>query len=179
MNTTVKEFIYNLGKTASFKALIPLGFTAGYPVYEINGDHLFLKIPFYYSERIVIDRKYTGKSYVYPIRYLLSYNVADEKLAKFEDFSYDKRFSKVDFGKPIGEYPFATLTDVSKDKLTDSSEKLMELYDKMSKHIIDGDVFTAEDHSTFTLLLSELLHPAFVPIYQAIEPVFAKKYIAK
>jgi hypothetical protein len=178
MNVNVKDFIYDLGKSSAYKALIPLGFTAGYPVYSIDGERLFIKIPFYRTERIIKDGKQTGKSFVFPIRYLLSYSFDDGKLVKFEDFLYDKRFSKVDFGKPIGEH-FTIHADKTREQMAADSKKLMELYDKMAKAITEGTKWTDDDDAQFAKLFTEFINPALAPIYQAIEPAFMKKYLQR
>ena len=163
-------------KTGDFykHCALPLGYVDGYPVLSIKNSKLCLVIPF-------LKYKVTGevdKTLVYPIRYLITVSVEDEKVIGFENLEYAAPYRKIDFEKPIGFFRHEAVKKYNKNEFKEKRAELYDMYSKVAMAILYNAPYTENDDAEFKELLNTLLEPSLRPIYAAIDKDFNDNYLA-
>ena len=163
-------------KTSDFQLNcgMPLGYVTGFPIISAVGKKLCLKVPF-------LKYKVTGevdKTLVYPVKYVITYSLPDMKPVCFEDLSYNKAFSKIDFSQPIGFFRHDAIKNLNKAAYKEKKEELIGMYDKLASALINNTPYTREDEAEFRNLLSIMLEPSVKPIYKSLDGKFYDKFLA-
>ena len=164
-NVKSREFYYNCE--------IPMGYVDGYPVLSIKNSKLCLTIPF-------LKYKITGevdKTLVYPIKYLITVSVSDEKIVGFEDLSFNPLFRKVDFDKTIGFFRHDAVKKYNKHEFKEKRAELYNMYSKTAMAILYNAPYSEEEDNQFKDLFNIMLEPCLTPIYKAIDKDFSDKYL--
>lgn len=165
----LKEFLYNLGKDKLCQAVVPLGFTAGFPIIQIKEKRVLLKVPFYRADKNAAQ----GTVAIFPIRFTLTYSWPEANAVSFDDLAYVPLFSKLSFGRPLSLSPRKSAQDKERQ------EALFGLYDQLLAFILEGGAFTPEDEAAFGALLNACIEPSLLPMYRHLDAPFAKKFLLK
>lgn len=181
-------------KTSDFVSKnIPLEYTPGFPVVRTVNENTFLIIPFLkYNVTGVID-----KTEVYPIRYVLTYNLkqnndlktvelpekissqllTEGKMIRFEDLYFDERFADLQFDKPVGLFRHKAIKDLDKKAYNEKRSELFDLYNLMINEKLYGAEFQLEEHIKYKNLLRLLSEPSLKYMYKMIDEKFYDKYL--
>ncbi len=170
----VKELLKSI-KTSDFvrNCPIPLGYVTGYPMLGMYNGQPVMTVPF-------LRYKVTGqvdKTLVFPIHYTVTVALPSTRILAFQDLSADRRFQKVDFGKPIGFFRHEAVKSLSKTQFAAKREALFAAYDKIIAAMVAGRDYTPGERETMADLLKMLAEPCLMPIYQALEPAFYAKFL--
>lgn len=150
-----------------------MGYTYGLPILQIVNDRLCLAIPY-------LKYKATGevdKSYVFPIRYMVTLVLPEVKPIEFIDLKFDELFVKVDFEKPIGLFRHEAIKHLNKKEYEAKRTELFDCYDKVIDSLINGTEYTDDDDKKMADLIKMLVEPSLLPIYKAIDENFYNKYM--
>lgn len=173
-NFSTESLIKGL-KTNAFilNSCMPMGYVPGLPILCILNGNLCMKIPY-------LQYKVTGevdKTYVYPVRYVVTIIVPEGQIASFEDLSLNEAFAQVNFSNPIGTFRHEAIKDLDKAAYNSLRKALYGMYDNMVKGLIGDSQFTDEDERKFKRLFNVILEPSQRPFYKAINMSFSNKYI--
>lgn len=174
-NIDVRSLVKNVSKGETFmNSGIPLGYVSNIPVLkQVNGKYC-LVIPYLkYKLTGVVD-----KTLVFPARYALTVSVPHGKIVGLDDFSYDERFKKVDFTKPIGFFRHDAVKSFTKDEFNKKRDELYKAYSEIVSAKLDGTPVPESAEKTFSKLIRIILEPSLYPIYKAIDEDFYNKYLA-
>ena len=153
---------------------MPMGYTAGYPLLSIRNERLCLIIPFLkYKVTGVVD-----KTLVYPIRYIITISINNGSVAGFEDLSYRRAFTEVDFNKPVGYFRHDSIKNMNKKEYMEKKNELLSMYDKMAAAVMGNGEFTEEDDLAFYELLNKMLEPSLKEEYKFLDADFYGKYLS-
>ena len=174
-NIDVRSLVKNVSKGETFmNSGIPLGYVSNIPVLkEVNGKYC-LVIPY-------LKYKPTGdidKTLVFPAKYTLTVSLPFGKTVGFEDFSYDSRFKKVDFTKPVGFFRHDAIKQFSKKEYNEKRDALYSAYSEIVSAKLEGTPVPENAEKTFSELMRIILEPSIYPIYKAIDEDFYNKYLA-
>lgn len=154
---------------------IPLGYTPGLPTVSSLGGEPCLIIPF-------LKYQMTGKidaTNVFPPRFLVTVTTRQAIVVGFSDLSYDSRFNKVDFNKPIGTFRHAAIHHLNKKEYNEMREKCYDLLDTLCESLDKKADFDEMDAQRLSKLFSIILEPSVKPFYHAINRSFYETYINK
>ena len=153
---------------------MPIGYSAGLPVLQIKNGGLCLLVPY-------LKYKVTGevdKTLVFPIRYTVTVELPQGTPVAFEDLSFNARFKKVDFSRPVGLFRHDSIKQYSKQEYHALRDELLTMYDK----VVDALLYSSEYAEADDIRMKELLHilpePSLLPIYKALDSDFYAKYMA-
>lgn len=170
---STEYFIKEFKKSNFVRQNIPIGYVPGLPVLAIQNGYLCMIIPFLkYFVTGEIDN-----TFVYPIKYLVTVNLPEGNVVRFEDVAYDKAFAHVTFNEPIGKFRHDAVKNLDKEAYLSLKSLLYEEYDKIIAHLIDGKSYSSQDGARFTKLFRQILEPSLQPFYFAIDNNFANKYL--
>ena len=155
MNTT--ELFKLLRKNPNVASSIPMEAQMGYPVYTMDENKLCVNIFFHFS-------KQENQSIVqYHPRYIISAIYPFEKIIRFEDLLFAKRYSKEVFSAPLEIISI----DSMKEKLFVEQMKNLFL---ASDHILEGfqknNIVSSTELGKYRKDLENILHPALKKLYQ-------------
>lgn len=171
----IAQIVKNVKSGDFFKnSCIPMGYVDGYPVLSVKNSKLCVVIPF-------LKYKVTGevdKTLVYPIKYLITVAVEDEKIIGFENLEYNTAYRKIDFEKPIGFFRHEAVKKYNKTEFKEKREELFDMYSKVAMAITYNAPYTKNDDTEFRELLNAMLEPSLKPIYAAIDKDFSDNYLA-
>lgn len=172
---SVKDLIKDL-KTSQFLLVceMPLGYVEGIPVLQVRRGEPYIMIPF-------LRYRVTGKvdkTLVFPIRYAVTIRAKDGKVVLFQDLTADSRFSKVDFNKPIGLFRHEAIRSWNKKIYADKKDELMGLYGKACDAILAGETVDPEIQAGMKELLTDMVEPCQLPVYQALDQGFYNDYLS-
>lgn len=175
MNIDIRTIVKNTSKTSIFKnGSIPLGYVTDIPVLkQVNGKYC-LAVPFInYKRTGVVD-----KTLVFPIKYVVTVSLPGGNIVGFEDLSYNAKFKKVDFSKPIGFFRHDAVKEYTKDEYDEKKAELYSAYSKIAEAKLEGQAVPENAEKTFSELIRIILEPSVYPIYKAIDEEFYNKYLA-
>lgn len=154
---------------------IVMGYVPGLPILTTLNGNLCMKIPY-------LKYKITGeidKTFVYPIKYIVTISIPGGVIVGFEDLSYNKSFINVAFNSPVGTFRHEAVKDLDKKAYANLRSILFAEYDKIINHLLFGKEYSSEDEKHFKDLLNVVLEPSLIPFYISIDNEFALHYIAK
>lgn len=171
---SVKDLIKEL-KTSQFLLAceMPLGYVEGMPILQVRRGEPCLMIPF-------LRYRVTGKvdqTLVFPIRYAVTIRARDGKVVQFVDLTADGRFAKVDFNKPIGLFRHEAIRSWNKKTYAAKKDELMALYGKACDAILAGETVDPEIQTGMKELLSVMVEPCQMPVYQALDQGFYNDFL--
>lgn len=152
---------------------IELGYVPGLPILTIQNGNLCMKVPY-------IKYKITGetdKTLVYPVRYVYTVSLPEGNIVGFEDLMFNKTFARVDFGTPVGLFRHDAIKSLNKKAYAKLRSVLYSEYDRIIRHLANGDAYTVDDEKHFKALFNIILEPSLIPFYSALDPDFANRYI--
>ncbi len=152
-----------------------MGYVPGLPILCILNGNLCMKVPF-------LKYKVTGevdKTFVYPVRYVVTVAVPEEQMVGFEDLSLKEAFAQVKFSDPVGTFRHDAIKHLDKSAYENLRSSLFAEYDKIVESLCKGQAYTAGDEAKFKSLLNTILEPSLRPFYKAIDTTFANKYISE
>ncbi len=153
---------------------IPMGYTAGFPIFQIRNDSLCLLLPYMkYQTTGEVD-----KTKVFPIRYTFLLELPTEKVIGFENLEYAPAFKKVDFDSFVGYFRHKGIQQYSKSQYSELYDELMGQYDRVANALIYGEQYSAKDERRMSELLQLLMEPSLLPMYRALDEDFYEKYLA-
>ena len=173
MKTT--EILKSL-KTNEFlsHSTISLGYTPGLPMAaNLNGTPC-LVVPF-------LKYQMTGKvdaTQVFAPRYVAIVEVKHGTVVGFSDLTFDKRFGKVDFNKPVGLFRHAAIHHLNKKEYDNLRNKLYDMLDTLCLSMEKKGEFDEMDTQRLSKLFVMLLEPSVKPFYHAIDKTFFESYIS-
>lgn len=172
MNTT--EILKSL-KTNELliHSTLPIGYTPGLPMAVSLNNTPCLVIPF-------LKYQITGKvdaTQVFAPRYVAIVETRHATVVSFTDLAFDKRFSRIDFNKPVGLFRHAAIHHLSKKEYDDLRNKLYGMLDTLCLSMQKETEFDELDRQRLTQLFSMLLEPSVKPFYHAIEKNFVETYV--
>lgn len=173
-NFSTESIIHGLKKNKFIQySNIVMGYAPGLPILvNING-RLCMKVPY-------LKYRVTGQldnTLVFPIRYVVTISLPEGAIVGFEDMSFNKAFSKVEFEIPVGRFRHEAVRNMNKTEYANSRSKLFAEYDKIIKHIVLGGTYSDYDEKRFKTLLNIILEPSLVPFYSAIDSEFVGRYV--
>lgn len=152
---------------------IPMGYTCGLPILQVKNDRLCLVIPY-------LKYKVTGEkdnTLVYPIRYVVTMVLPEEKPIDYKDLAFDYLFSKVDFKEAIGLFRHDAIKHLDKKEYEATREELYACYDKVIAALLFGEEYGEQDEERMRELLQLMIEPCLLPIYKALNKDFYSKYL--
>lgn len=175
MNIDIRQTVREASQLGVFKnGGIPLGYVSNIPVLkEVNGKFCLI-IPY-------LRYKPTGnidKTLVFPAKYTLTISLPHGKIVGLNDFSYDSRFKRVDFTKPIGLFRHDAVKQFSKNEFNEKRDELYKAYGEIVSAKLEGAPVPEGAEKTFSELIRIILEPSLYPIYKAIDEEFYNKYLA-
>jgi hypothetical protein len=170
---TLNDFLNELKKNMVIASTIPMGYIAGLPIVQMKKKKVCLIIPYFNFVR----SGETDKSLIHPIKFTVTVLWRSGRVIKMEDMEYDPRFENVDFQKPIGLFRHEAIKQYNAGQYREKKSELFEMYDKLIGFLQDGGEYSAQDEEDFKALFNVILEPSLVPIYKALDPKFAAKFI--
>lgn len=178
-NTTMTQFdmeaLMSKIKTNDFvrAAKIPLGYVPDYPMISGSSEKPVLVIPFLkYKVTGVVD-----KTLVFPVRYVLIYELKEKKFTGFYNLSKIKDFDDFDFEAPIGLFRHESIRDLDKNAYKEKQKELYKAYSAVINTLLDGQEPAETDISALKNLLGIMLEPSVRPFYKLLSPSFCQKYL--
>lgn len=153
---------------------IPMGYTCGFPILEVRNDRLCITFP-YLKYQMTGE---TDKTLVYPIRYVVTMVLPEEKPVDYKDLAYDDLFRKVDFKQPIGLFRHEAIKHIDKKEYEELRKELYSCYDKVIDALLNDAEYGEEDELRMRELLKMLVEPCQLPVYKALNEDFYYKYLA-
>ena len=87
-----------------------LGYVPGLPILTIINSNLCMKVPY-------LKYKITGeldKTFIYPIRYVVTVSLPEGNIVALEDLAYSKSFVNVQFNTPVGLFRHEAIKNLDK-----------------------------------------------------------------
>ena len=150
-----------------------LGYVPGLPILTIINSNLCMKVPY-------LKYKITGeldKTFIYPIRYVVTVSLPEGNIVALEDLAYSKSFVNVQFNTPVGLFRHEAIKNLDKKAYKNLRSALFAEYDKIVKHLVYGDAYMYSDEKHFKALLSVIIEPSIIPFYFAVDKEFVNKYL--
>lgn len=150
-----------------------LGYVPGLPILTILNGNMCMKVPY-------LKYKVTGevdKTFVYPVKYIVTVSLPEGNIVEFEDLSYNMSFANVEFNTPVGLFRHEAIKNLDKKAYSNLRYALFAEYDKIVKHLAYGETYASKDERHFKALLNVILEPSLIPFYTAIDTEFVKRYI--
>lgn len=170
---SISQFIDALKRDNLVRAYIPMGYAPTLPLIAAHGQEVRLLIPFArYQATGKVDQ-----TLVYPPKYVIEFMLPSKRLLRWQDLMTHRAFAKIDFNQPIGTFRHEAVKHLDKEQYATLRQDLYALYDKAIAAILAGEEMNLRERSLFTSLLNQMLEPCFYPVYQALNPVFAKEYL--
>ena len=151
-----------------------MGYTCGFPILEIRNDRLCITLP-YLRYQVTGE---TDKTLVYPIRYVVTMVLPEEKPVEYKDLEYDYLFSKVDFKQPMGLFRHEAIKHLNKKEYEELRTELYSCYDKVIDALLNEVEYSEEDEYRMRELLQMLVEPCQLPVYKALNEDFYDKYFS-
>ena len=169
------EALINSLKTNKFiqYSSIVMGYVPGLPILTVLNGNLCLKVPY-------LKYKVTGevdKTFVYPIKYVVTISIPEGTIIGFEDLSFNKSYINVAFGSPVGTFRHDAIKNLDKKAYSNLRSILFTEYDKIVNHLAFGKEYSFDDEKHFKALLNVVLEPSLIPFYSIIDNEFASRYI--
>ena len=173
-NIEVSKILKGVKSSGFFRNTeIPLGYVDGLPIITVKNKIPCLIIPFLkYKITGVVD-----KTLVFPVKYCITVSLNDGKIIGYTNLSFDEKFKKIDFEKPVGFFRHDAVKNYSKIEYKEKKKELYGMYNKIISSMLNGeacDIFDVED---FTQLLNIIIEPSLKPIYEALDKEFYDKYL--
>ena len=152
---------------------VPMGYVPGLPVICILNGNLCMKVPY-------LKYKVTGevdKTYVYPVKFIVTVSIPEETVVGFEDLSFNDSFSNVEFNNPVGLFRHDAIKHLNKEAYSNLRKDLYGEYDKIVAFLTENAAYTLTDENKFKSLLNMILEPSLYPFYKAIDSDFSNKYL--
>lgn len=153
---------------------MPMEYTYGYPILQIKNDRLCLVVPY-------LKYKTTGepdKTYVYPIRYVITVVLPEVLPIEYKNLEYELRFGKIDYKTPIGLFRHEAIKHLNKKEYESAREELYDCYDKVIAAILFDQEYNVEEEERMSTLLQMMVEPCQLPIYKVLDEDFYNKYLA-
>ena len=159
------EFILHSG--------ITLGYTPALPIpYHCQGKP-FIIIPY-------LRYKITGKvdqTLVFPPRYLVTADTVTGQVVAYKDMACDRRFARIDFNKPIGNFRHAAIRNMKRNDYEKARAELYDLVDTLCNSYQGKAEFDEMDAAKLHRCYATLLEPSVKPFYHAIDKAFFENFI--
>ena len=174
-NSFSTEALLKKFKTNAFilNSGIPMGYVTGLPLLCILNGNLCMKIP-YLKYQVTGE---TDKTLVFPVKYLVTMEIPEERIVGYEDFAFNEKFAKVDFFKPIGTFRHDAVKNLDKQAYVNLRSELYKEYDSIVVHLLYGGEYSSSNEERFSRLFNTMLEPCLHPFYHAIDKDFSTKYI--
>ena len=117
------------------------------------------------------------KTRVYAPRFVVTVNMKNGNIIKYEDIMYDCRFEEVDFRKPIGLFRHSAIRHLKKNDYNKMCHELYNLLDELSESMAGKIEFDELDEIRLKKLFALLLEPSLKPFYHAIDKDFFETYL--
>lgn len=163
----ISDFLKRAKQMPAVQNLIPSGMGAGFPILSISNGQLMITLPYY---RVVMRPE--DQTLIYPISHLITLLWDSGLIVAFDSLSFQKKYQKVDFEKPIGTFRHDAIKNLTKEQYMGERERLYAMYDKMIASIFSQEPYAENDRREFSKLIHVLLEPSLKSFYQAINPDF-------
>ena len=151
---------------------IPMSYVPGLPILSIMNGNLCMKIPY-------LKYKITGevdKTFIYPIKYLVTISLPERTIVGIEDFAYNTTFGNVEFNMPVGLFRHDAIKKLDKKAYGSLRKALYLEYDKVINHLCGQSGYSANDEKQFKSLFNVLIEPSLAPFYRVIDCDFTNQY---
>lgn len=171
-NLNISQFITKLNSSEVKRGLIPTEMSAGWPGVTIKNGNLCITIP-YFKETLGINKDYV----VYPISYSITAIWPQGTIVDFTRYSFSKDFKDIDFSTPLGTAKHKSIETMTKSEYLNSIDILYSYYDELISCINNKKPFPNEKN--MQNLLTKLMHPSLLPMYNRMCPKFFGYYCDK
>lgn len=170
----VSNLYDTLKKREEVRLLIPMGFVPGMPMLGLRNGKLVLTVPF-------LRYKLTGevdRTLVYPVKYLLEYEMPKGKLVGFRDLTLAKPFEEINLDKTIGFFRHEAAKHLDRNAFNQLKDETLRLYDELVLILTgrkEGD--NEQANVALSANLKVLVEPFVAKQYAVIDPDFANMYL--
>lgn len=152
---------------------IPLGYAPGFPLVRMFNDKLLLQLP--YWKCVVVGDK--GKSQVYPIKYVITFELPNLTPVAFNNLAYDELYKRVTFDKSIAFFPSESNKGITKNEYNCLKKSTYEQYDRYINSVLLGTKYSDNDYNSFKHLLSRMIEPCHLETYSKLNTDFYNKFL--
>lgn len=171
---SIQDFLKKINTNSVVRENIPMGLGMSFPVLNITGDRLLVSV-FYY--RTIL--RPNDQTLLMPPEYFLTFDYPSAKLTSFQSLWLDSRYSKMNFGKPVGTFRHDAVKHLDRNGYRQMKTELFDVLNRLIAYLGDEGEFTQKDEEKLSQLYSMMTEPSLHPFYKAISPKFFERYIEK